>query len=383
MPVLARAANVSSGGGPVMHSQRVHLIFWQPAGSGLVFESGYEQTIETFVDRVVAADHSTSNLFGLMGQYYDQSGPAAYDVSFAGAILDAEPLPTDSGSTCSEPLPPPQGTGPPGWNSCVDDGAIQAEIARVIRAKHLPTGLKDVYFMITPDGLGSCFGSGPSECADGGDANDGYCGYHSATGAPGIVYAVIPYNALAGHCQSTNPRPNGSTADPAISTISHELAESATDPLGDAWYDDSYNEIADLCITNYGPAIGGSGDTRYDEVIDGGHYWIQELWSDFSGACEPAAEPDRASFSVLARVRSQRGVTVTLAARARDPEGRIASYYWTFGDGQAATSYGVHVSHVFKRAGRYTIVLRTTDTWGNWAFATRRVHVAQANRGGS
>jgi PKD domain len=374
--VVAHAANVSWCGGPVMHSSRVHLIFWQPAGSGLSFDQGYEQVIETFVQRVAAADRSTGNLFGLMGQYSDATGPAAYDFSFGGAIVDTDQLPTGSDSTCSEPLPPPLGTGPPGWSACVDDAAIQTEVLRVIRAHRLPTGLKDVYVMITPSGLGSCFDSGPTDCADGGDANSGYCGYHSATGNPGAIYAVIPYNAVQGHCQSTNPRPNNSPADPAISTLSHELAESETDPLGDAWIDDSGNEIADLCITNYGRALGGSGAGRYDEVIDGGHYWIQELWSNFSHACEAAAKPDRASFTVAARSKpASGGYSLTFAARASDPQGRIVTYTWSFGDGHTSGSGRSRLAHKFARRGTYTVVLRTTDSWGNWTFSTRRVRV--------
>ena len=53
----------------------------------------------------------------------------------------------------------------------------------------------------------------------------------------GLLYAVIPYNAVPGHCQSDNPRPNSSTADPALSTLSHEHIETVTDPDGDAWTD--------------------------------------------------------------------------------------------------------------------------------------------------
>ena len=62
----------------------------------------------------------------------------------------------------------------------------------------------------------------------------GFCGYHTVSSSD-TLYAVIPYNAVNGHCQSGNPRPNASTADPALSTISHELAETVTDPYGNAW----------------------------------------------------------------------------------------------------------------------------------------------------
>ena len=57
---------------------------------------------------------------------------------------------------------------------------------------------------------------------------------------------MIPYNAIVPHCQSDNPRPNASTADPTLSTISHELNETITDPDGNAWVDAEGNEAADL-----------------------------------------------------------------------------------------------------------------------------------------
>ncbi len=115
---------------------------------------------------------------------------------------------------------------------------------------------------------------------------------------------------------------------------------------------------------------------RYDEVIDGGHYWIQELWSNVSHACEPAAKADRASFRVAARADGPRGAfAVTFAAQASDPEGRIGTYTWTFGDGRWSGSGRSRVTHMFTRRGTYTVLLRTTDSWGNWTFSTRRVRV--------
>jgi hypothetical protein len=372
---VASAANVSFCGGPVMHSQRVHVIYWAPAGSGLTFDPGYESMINTFLHQVAVASHSTSNVFGLMGQYHDSNGPAAYNATFAGAIQDSDPLPTDVVYTCTEPPAPPADTGP-GWTACINDGGIQAEIARVVRDHHLPSGIGDMYMLLTPNGLGSCFESGPQDCALGGDANNGYCGYHSANGDPGIPYAVIPYNAVVGHCQSSNPRPNGSTADPTISTIAHEYAETSTDPLGTAWSDSSGNEIADLCITSYGRALGGLGSTRFDEVIDGGRYWIQELWSNFTHNCRAAARPDHLSTSGPGRAAGDR--EIVFAARASDPEGKIVNYAWRFGDGRTAS--GNKVTHAYLDAGTFTVTVRTLDSWGNWAYSTRQITVRRPPR---
>ncbi|HEX4282458.1 MAG TPA: hypothetical protein VHZ27_16945, partial [Solirubrobacteraceae bacterium] len=87
-------------GGPVIHSNRTHPIFWQPAGSGLAFDPGYEALIEKFLTDVAADSHKTSNVYGLSGQYTDSTGPAAYDSTYGVAVDDADPLPPNG---CSEP----------------------------------------------------------------------------------------------------------------------------------------------------------------------------------------------------------------------------------------------------------------------------------------
>jgi PKD domain len=358
----ARAANLPYDGGPVLHSNRSHVIFWQPAGSGLVFDPGYQQLIETFLSDVAADSHSTTNVYGLSGQYSDSRGPAAYDSTYGGAVVATDPLPPNG---CTEP----PATGP-GWSVCLTDEQLEQEIGQVIAADHVPTTHRDVYFLVTPDGLGSCTDSSSSSCALGGSAG-GYCGYHSEMPA-GILYAVIPYDAVTGHCQSGNPRPNASTADPTISTISHEHNEMVTDPDGDAWIDGAGDEDGDLCLTEFGPILGGGGGGAWNEAIHGGHFFLQEEWSNADGWCEPRAKPDFATFSLTRVAGHARALSFT--ARGFDPEGRMVSFEWFFGDGHA--DVGRHVSHTFRRTGAYRIALRTTDSWGNWAFATRRIRVA-------
>ena len=355
------------GGGPVLHRDRTHLIFWQPTGSGLTFDPGYQALIEGFLRNVAAASHSSTNTYGLTGQYRDQSGPAAYASSYGGAVTATNPLPANG---CTEPA----STGPPGWNACVTDEQLQHEIERVVRRDHLPTTANDVYFMITPNGLGDCEDSSSVNCALGGDVT-GYCGYHSQTDNGLVLYAVIPYNAISGHCQSNNPRPNGNAADPAISTISHENMEMVTDPLGNAWINEATgDEMADLCLTNFGPNIGGSGDTAWNESINGGHYYLQEVWSNHNGGCAPRAASDSASFQ--AGAGSAHPFTVLLSGRAFDPQGRIVVYRWFFGEGR--TSTGKHAMHRYSHPGQYRVVMRTTDNWGNWAFYAATLTVTRA-----
>ena len=348
-------------GGPVTHSNRTHPIFWEPAGSGLAFDPGYESLIETFLTDVAADSHKTSNVYSLSGQYTDSSGPAAYDSTYGGAVVDTDPLPANG---CAEPA-----TGPAGWTVCLTDAQLEAELGHVVAADHLPTTNHDIYFIIMPNGFGSCTDSGSWSCALGG-RESGYCGYHSET-TSGILYAVIPYNAVPDHCQSSNPRPNSSTADPTISTISHEHNEMVTDPDGNAWIDAQGEEEADLCQTMFGPALGGPGPTSWNESIHGGHFFLQEEWSNANGLCEPRAKADSVSFA-LARTPG-RPRSVSFSGRGTDPQGRIVSLQWSFGDGRIA--FGRHVSHTFNTPGTYRVMLRATDSWGNWTSAGRTVRV--------
>ncbi len=361
---MARIANLAYGGGPVLHTNRTHVIFWQPSGSGLTFDPGYEALTDRFLGDVAADSHKPTNPYSLSGQYRDSGGPAAYNTRFAGSLVDTDPLPR---SVCKEPL-----LVGPGWTRCMSDQELEDELSRVVRSHHLPRTGHDIYFLLTPRGLGSCETTGPYDCALGGTTFEGYCGYHSYT-SDGLPYAVIPYNAVSGHCQSGNPRPNGSTADPAISTISHEHNETVTDPFGTAWLDGSGEEEADLCITSYGPALGGAGSGEYDAVIHGRRYYIQEEWSNADGSCQPRTRADRLSFSAPAHPRADFRARFTALGSA--PEARLASYAWWFGDGR--TGHGRRVHHKFRRAGRFRVIVRGTDSWGNWVLSARTVVVAQ------
>ena len=342
-------------GGPVLHSNRTYVIFWQPAGSGLSFDQGYIPMIERFLADVAGASHSTSNVYGLSGQYHDDTGPAAYASHYGGAVLDTQALP---GNGCVEP--PVTG---PGWTDCLNDSQYESEIIRVIHADRLPIASNNVYFMVTPDGLGSCENSGPDNCALGGSAAGSYCGYHSSTPDGEVIYAIIPYNAVPGHCQSDNPRPNSSTADPSISTVSHEHNEMVTDPLGNAWIDSQGNEDGDLCITDYSPSVGGTGGGAFNEVISGHPYYLQEEYSDMDGGCRGSARPDHAS--IISRPVAN-GVRFT--GRGSAPGAGIAAYDWFFGDGRS--SHGASVVHRFPHAGRWRVTLRAVDGNGNYAYAT-------------
>jgi hypothetical protein len=371
-------------GGPVLHSNRTHLLFWQPAGSGLTFEAGYTQLIAAFMSNVASDSHLPSNVYGLSGQYTDSAGTAAYDSTYVGSTVVSDPLPANG---CTLPAAPPLNTGP-GWSVCLTDVQMQAEVEQAVTANGLPRGATDIYFLVTPDGLGSCTPNaagndrGPDSCSLGGSGPDSrnpyqgsYCGYHSQT-QTGLLYSVIPYNNIAQHCQSGNPKPNQNAADPTISTLSHEHNETVTDPLGDAWITNDGSEDGDLCALYFGDPIGGTGQTAWNEQIGLGHYFLQEEWSNEDGttpdtACQPRDESDSVTANVSRRVQGDR--TVRFSGTAHDPDGSIALYEWFFGDGKHV--YHSKVTHAYTRAATFNVVLATVNSASNFSFARKSVTV--------
>jgi PKD repeat protein len=64
------------------------------------------------------------------------------------------------------------------------------------------------------------------------------------------------------------------------------------------------------------------------------------------------------------------------SAGSSDPDGTIASYPWTFGDG--ATGTGTNATHVYQTAGTYTVQLTVTDNSGATDSATTNIVVTSS-----
>jgi PKD repeat protein len=68
-------------------------------------------------------------------------------------------------------------------------------------------------------------------------------------------------------------------------------------------------------------------------------------------------QPPVASFT-----KSCSGLTCNFTSTSSDPDGSIASYSWTFGDG--GTSTAANPSHTYPAGGSYSVTLRVTDNQG-------------------
>ena len=136
----------------------------------------------------------------------------------------------------------------------------------------------NMFFLFTPQGIGSCFDSSGSECA-----YTQYCAYHGTTNSGGAIYANQPYAHVNG-C-STGESPNGNAADDTINVTSHEHNEAITDPQLNAWYDAAGYEIGDKCAWDFGNSTGGSPGAEYNQTINGDHYYLQREYSNASHTC--------------------------------------------------------------------------------------------------
>ena len=91
-----------------------------------------------------------------------------------------------------------------------------------------------------------------------------------------------------------------------------------------------------------------------------------------AGGAAPTNQPPTAAFTPTT---SGLGVSVNGSASS-DPDGSIASYAWTFGDGGTAT--GATASHTYASAGTYSVGLTVTDDDGASASTSRSVTVGPA-----
>jgi len=310
---LSSANNLLYWGGPVMGTNQTYAIYW--LGSGGAVSSGYENIINTFFGNLAAAQNASSDVYAIDTQYYGPTGSyIANQSSVGGSAVDTtNNIPND----CSAEY---AGTGVNVSAGCVTDTDIQAEVSRMIQANGWTPGANALFFVFTPSNVGSCFDTTSGECA-----YTYYCAYHSNyTDGSGreVLYANMPYSlngGAPGACDS-GQYPNGDqAADDTVNLISHEHNESITDPLGTAWYDSSGNEIGDKCAWNFGsgpwPSTGLSSSSEYNQTIGGGHYYVQQEWSNASSGCQlnyGSSSPSGLSVTGFSPGKATAGSTVTV-----------------------------------------------------------------------
>ncbi|HEY7069412.1 MAG TPA: PKD domain-containing protein [Acidimicrobiales bacterium] len=176
---------------------------------------------------------------------------------------------------------------------------------------------------------------------------------HRAASGRGQVANIAPTAAFAGSVNQLTVAFNGTgSSDPDGSIASY------------AW--------------TFGDGTTGTGPTPAHTYAAAGTYTVTLTVTDDDGAtgqvshavtpvAPPANAPPTASFTA--------GVTGRALAvdgsGSSDPDGSIASYAWSFGDGTTGT--GASAAHTYAQAGQYTVRLTVTDDDGATGTSSRVV----------
>ena len=120
----------------------------------------------------------------------------------------------------------------------------------------------------------------------GGGFGSNYCAYHThgtvtiGGVAKTVLYSAMPYDyAQASVCSNGTASPNGDPgADAEVNTLAHEIEETTTDMMGNAWFDGRGYENADKCAwtwgTTYTTANGGVANMK----VGGKDFLVQRNW---------------------------------------------------------------------------------------------------------
>lgn len=349
-------------GGPVMTSDEAFAIFWAP--SGFSFPSGYEAAISEYLENVAADSGLTTNVYSVGAQYEGSNGHASYEDTFGGSVVDTHAYPATG--TC----PAYSGLHGVEYTVCLSNAKIEAEVHTVRAEQGWPTGIQAEYYVVLPPQVGSCFGT----TAGSGCFDKEFCAYHSFGESPTVVFANISYSPGDPSACGVGEYPNGhanGNVDDTLSGLSHEANESITDPLLNAWFDKKGFEDGDQCRNSsddYGPPLGGSAGSLFNESIGSGHYFLQQEWSNDIEDCAQRVGPAKPVIANPGTPAPGQLVEFN-GSGSLAGDGGIVSFKWEFGD--AGTGSGVHPLHAYAVPGVYTVTLTLTDD-GGFTYSTSR-----------
>jgi hypothetical protein len=286
LAVTASNGTASSAGhtpilGVVPHADQLvaapHLFSKAVRAAGpttLTFDASYQTVIDRYFTDVAHDSTLSNNVYSVATQYTDGSGPVQYQSTVGGSYVAHDPLPASGCDDTANGLHDPY---------CLTDQQLQDEIRSVLTATGWHGGLNNIFFLMTPNGVGSC------ETAAGLCSTDTFCAYHSDfvdSNQEEVIYANEPYEGPYPGCTDASQGfPNNDVdSDTTVNTISHEHNEAITDPLGNGWIAADGSENGDLCAYGFG-AQTGTGVDAYNQVINGDHYDLQQEWSNTDNGC--------------------------------------------------------------------------------------------------
>lgn len=280
--------NIPFQSGPIMQTPTVYLVFWLPPNA--TFDpsvangiGNYETVLTNFFN-----DISPSTYYSIVGQYAGKCGSnsclvqnARNAVRIGGTFVDTRAYAhadgTNAAGSDSDPLL---------------DTDIQHEIQLLINQFGLSDGVNTEFFVYVGDGIQECQGDPKkgAECTFLNPAEASgqtFCAYHSAfTDANGndAVYAFMADDIGLSGCEEgvVSNSPNGQiSSDREVVITTHELFESVSDPLSNAWVSSGAQEIGDNCNQD----VGTTQSDGSNVVLNGARFVVQQIWSNFTSSC--------------------------------------------------------------------------------------------------
>jgi len=280
MPAMGQT-NIPYGGGPVMQTATVYLVFWLPPNNNFdtAVANGignYETLLTDFFVNV-----APSTYYSVVGQYTGmcnsntclvQNAPNAVHIGATFVVTGAYP----HAGTQNDPLL---------------DADIQNEVQSLITQYGLSDGVNAEFFVYVGSGVQECLAAPATgaECTffnPRDPRGTAFCAYHSSfTDSRGnsAVYAVMPVaNGLGAGCnEGVVNSPSGQiSSDREVVLTTHEFFESVSDPLGNGW-STSGTEIGDNCNQQ----LGITQPDGSNVTLNGARFVVQQMWSNFTSTC--------------------------------------------------------------------------------------------------
>jgi uncharacterized repeat protein (TIGR01451 family) len=269
--VPSPGVDLPAGSGPIMPTMTIYYVFWLPTGdhyeSNAAGDTNYENLLGQF-----AGDLGSNAYHNLLTQYNGTNGTISNSVAYGGSWVDTSVYP-HAGSV-ADPL---------------QDSDIQAEVSSAVATNGWTEDINHIVAVFTANGIQEC--NGGSGCTD--SATNGFCAYHGhfSDGSNDAVYAFMGFDNFTHVASKPNltclpggTYPNSDVnADSEINTLSHELAESATDPHPNATWTapNPEGEIGDACNFFFAPR----NDNGADVYLNGHGYVLQMLYSNAAHNC--------------------------------------------------------------------------------------------------
>jgi hypothetical protein len=134
-------------GGSVMGTQStgpvvVTPIFWNPPGHPIA--TAYTNILNTYLGDVAWVSGQHSNVYSTLNEYYGANGDIRYRIELGNPINDVRPLHPDGCKVNGQDTAKIYADNS-GYDACLDDAQVTAEIDNIVTARGLPRDYGHVY----------------------------------------------------------------------------------------------------------------------------------------------------------------------------------------------------------------------------------------------